>query len=137
MMTHAPTAFQLFLVLLFGALLVLSLVVLVTGRVQRTAGILRTLALLVATLAALWPNATSKVARLLGIGRGTDLILYGAVIAMMIGFWMVYVRLTELRREITLLVRREALREAGPLIAQALEAPAAPPANAPDARSRP
>jgi hypothetical protein len=123
---HSFTAFQIVLVLLFGGLLVRTAIGIAAGRVRGAAALVRGAALLAATLAALWPNATSALARLLGIGRGTDLILYAAVVFMMLGFWMGYVRLTELRREITLLVRREALREAAPLAARAREASAPP-----------
>lgn len=48
----------------------------------------------------------------MGIGRGADLVFYCAVLAIMVRFWMVYIRLRRLRQEITLLVRHLAVREA-------------------------
>lgn len=60
----------------------------------------------------IWPNLTVTVAEVLGIGRGADLIFYCAVVVMMIGFWMTYMRLRHLRRELTLLVRHTAILEA-------------------------
>lgn len=55
---------------------------------------------------------TMILARKLGIGRGADLLLYCAVGVMMVGFMMVYIRLRRIRREITLIVRHLALKEA-------------------------
>lgn len=52
------------------------------------------------------------IARAVGIGRGADLVFYCAVVAMLIGFWMTYIRLRHLRRQITLLVRQLALGDA-------------------------
>ncbi|MBU0717710.1 MAG: DUF2304 domain-containing protein [Planctomycetes bacterium] len=65
-----------------------------------------------AGLAIAWPDLTAIVAAALGIGRGADLVLYCAVVVMMVGFLMVYVRLRRLRRDLTLLVRHLALRDA-------------------------
>ncbi len=67
---------------------------------------------LAAAVATIWPELTMKLANALGIGRGADLIFYCAVLAMLIGFWMTYIRLRHLRREITLLVRQIAIMEA-------------------------
>lgn len=66
---------------------------------------------LAAGTAIAWPRSTVLIAHALGIGRGADLVLYCAVLAMMIGFLMVYARLQRLSREITLLTRHIALRE--------------------------
>jgi len=65
-----------------------------------------------AAMAILWPNVTTKAARLLGISRGADLLLYAAVGLMAVGFLMTYTRLRKIRREMTLLVRHIALDEA-------------------------
>ncbi|MBI82952.1 MAG: hypothetical protein CMJ81_07130 [Planctomycetaceae bacterium] len=62
--------------------------------------------------ACLWPNKMSSLAHFLGIGRGADLVSYCGVVAMLVGFWMVYIRLLRLRREVTLMVRRLAILEA-------------------------
>ena len=62
--------------------------------------------------AMLFPHVLSAIAKRVGIGRGTDLLVYCAVVVMMIGFLMIYVRLRRLRREMTLLVRHLAIRDA-------------------------
>jgi len=67
---------------------------------------------LAAGLAVLWPEATTKIAKAVGIKRGADLLLYCGLVAMMVGFLMTYVRLRRLRREVTLLTRCMAIRDA-------------------------
>jgi len=67
---------------------------------------------LAAGLAVLWPNATTSIARAVGIKRGADLLLYCGLVVMMVGFLMTYVRLRRLRREVTLLTRHLAIKEA-------------------------
>ncbi len=66
----------------------------------------------VAGVAITWPQLTTMVARTLGIRRGADLVLYCAVVVMMVGFLMVYSRLRQVRRDLTLVVRHLALLEA-------------------------
>jgi hypothetical protein len=67
-----------------------------------------------AALAIAWPDLTQQVARSLGIQRGADFVFYCAVLAMLGGFFVVSLRLRQLSRETTLLVRHLALREAAP-----------------------
>ena len=67
---------------------------------------------LVAVLAVIWPDETTRIAKVLGVGKGTNLLLYCTVVAMVIGFLMIYARLRALRREMTLLVRQLAIRDA-------------------------
>ncbi|MBI4719292.1 MAG: DUF2304 domain-containing protein [Planctomycetes bacterium] len=80
---------------------------------SRRAGTLWALVWLAAGVAIARPKLTTAAAAWLGIGRGTDLVLYCAVLVMLIGFWMTYTRLRRLSREITLLTRNLALRQAG------------------------
>ena len=63
-------------------------------------------------VAVLDPSRLTRIAKLVGIGRGADLLLYVAVVVMLIGFVMVYARLHRLRRDVTLLVRELAVRGA-------------------------
>lgn len=67
---------------------------------------------LVAAAAVAFPQLTVIAAKALGIGRGADLVSYCAVVLMLVGFTMIYVRLRRLRRELTLLVRELAIRDA-------------------------
>lgn len=67
---------------------------------------------IVAGASVLWPDVTTRVARAVGIHRGADLFLYCGLVVMMIGFLMIYVRLRRLRRDLTLLARDIAIRDA-------------------------
>lgn len=62
--------------------------------------------------ALLYPRATVVVARALGIGRGTDLLLYFSVIAMLAGFFYTYGRFRRMDRQMTQLVRALAIEGA-------------------------
>ncbi len=107
------TLFQYLALLVVVGLLVLTLSAMVRGWATRKEGITWSLVWLLATIAIVNPDLTGTVARRLGIGRGADLLLYCAVVVMLIGFLMIYVRLRRLRRELTLLVRHMAIMEAG------------------------
>jgi len=66
-----------------------------------------------ATMAAVaYPDSTTRLARTLGIYRGADLLVYSAVIAFIVGFYVVSLRLRQMSREITVLTREVALLEA-------------------------
>lgn len=58
------------------------------------------------------PELTAAVARALGIGRGTDLVLYFAILFMIFGFFAVYVRLRRIESDLTRVVRELAIRSA-------------------------
>lgn len=62
--------------------------------------------------AVIWrPDATTAVARLVGIGRGADLVLYAAVIGLLIMVFQLHVAHGRLERQLTELVRQKALEE--------------------------
>ena len=83
----------------------------VKGWISRRDGAIWTIIFLMAGAAIANPDLTTQIAKKVGIGRGADLMLYCSIIVMMIGFFMIYVRLRRLRREMTLLVRRLAIYE--------------------------
>ncbi len=62
--------------------------------------------------AILRPEDVSAVANALGVGRGTDLVLYALVIAFLLGMLNFYIRFKESDRRFTELARTVALREA-------------------------
>jgi len=64
----------------------------------------------VAAFALMNPNGMTALANTMGINRGADLLIYCAVLGGLIGFFMLYSRIRQMRREITLLVRENALR---------------------------
>lgn len=104
--------FQTLALIVVGALFLLTLVAIRRGWASRREGAIWVLVWVAAGVAIVWPDVTTVIARKLGIRRGADLLLYCSVVAMMTGFLMVYVRLRRIRREMTLLVRQLAIRDA-------------------------
>jgi len=58
-----------------------------------------------------FPESTIVAARFLGIGRGVDLVLYVSIILILYLLFKVYVRLEQLDREVTQIVRAVALQK--------------------------
>ena len=58
------------------------------------------------------PDDLTAVARALGVGRGTDLVLYALVVAFMAGMFSMYQRFRVVDRRYTELARTVAIREA-------------------------
>lgn len=91
-------------------------VLLVRERVPGRQQLLRRLAgLLVVGLgivAVLWPAITTEVANAIGVGRGTDLVLYVLVMVFIYTALATSQRIHHLERQITLLVRELALHNA-------------------------
>lgn len=56
------------------------------------------------------PNLTARFAKILGVGRGVDAVLYLAVAGLFFMLFRILVRLEKMEKNITNLVRSEALR---------------------------
>ena len=106
------TAFQIVLIVVFSIMSAACIVAAIYRAVPVRMALFGLILSIGALAASIWPNLTTRLARSLGIGLGKDLVLYCAVTAMMVGFFMFYIRLRRLRREMTLLVRRIAIFEA-------------------------
>ncbi|WP_269937169.1 DUF2304 domain-containing protein [Arthrobacter sp. HY1533] len=65
----------------------------------------------VAIFSVFFPTALSHLARLLGIGRGTDLVLYALIVSFLVYMATTYQRFRHLENSLTLLARRIALDE--------------------------
>ena len=103
--------------------LVLIVVVVITAvRLLRDRGArtqaVRRLGLLLFAAFAVWsilfPTVWNHIARLVGVGRGTDMVMYALVVAFLSFTLTTYVRFRELEARYTKLARRLALDEAGP-----------------------
>lgn len=103
--------------------LVLIVVVLLTavrllrGRGARTQAVRRLGLMLFAALAVwsiLFPSVWNEIARLVGVGRGTDMVLYALVVAFLSFTLTNYFRFRDIEARYTKLARRLALDEAGP-----------------------
>lgn len=78
-------------------------------RLKLRAGLAWSALWLAAATAIAWPDITVRAARLLGIGRGADLVLYLSVVGMAIGFFAVFLRMRRLEEHLTTIVRQVAL----------------------------
>ena len=58
------------------------------------------------------PDDLTAIAKLVGVGRGTDLVLYALVVAFMAGMFSMYQRFRVVDRRYTELARTVAIREA-------------------------
>jgi len=67
---------------------------------------------LLAVFSVLFPTWVTSLAHLLGVGRGTDLLLYALVIAFLSSIATTYRQVNALNRKITVLSRKLALTEA-------------------------
>lgn len=106
------TVFQIVLIVVLGCMAAFVIQAVVRRRLGRPAGLAWSIILVAGLLAAVDPDGTTRLARQLGISRGTDLILYLLVLAVLQGFLIFYLRLRRVRRELTILVRRLAILEA-------------------------
>ena len=67
---------------------------------------------LAAVAAVLFPDALTWVANLVGVHRGTDLLLYGSIVVFLFTMASAYQRIHHLEDQITRLARESALRAA-------------------------
>jgi hypothetical protein len=64
---------------------------------------------LAAGVAVIHPNSTAYFAKLVGIGRGADLVVYCSIALIFFIIFRLMIKIDRLDRQITLLVRRDAL----------------------------
>jgi hypothetical protein len=97
--------------------LLITVVVLVVARLFRSRGAraqaIRRIGLVVfaafAAVSILFPDVWSRLARMVGVGRGTDLVLYALVVAFLSFTVTTYLRFRDLETNYTRLARRIAL----------------------------
>jgi small membrane protein len=109
-MLHQLNLFQLIFVPILSLLFFHSLVLMTRGVGWRTSGI-RALLWFAAAMAVLRPQMTITIAQSVGIGRGTDLILYLFILGSLGAAFYFYGRVVKLENAITTLVRQAALRD--------------------------
>jgi hypothetical protein len=106
-------AFQFLVLGLLALLLRFTVVGVISVQMRKRIGVFWTVVWGGSAGVVVWPVSTVRVARLLGIGRGADLLLYCSVLAMLVGFFYVYIRFRRMDRQLTLLVRELAIRNPG------------------------
>lgn len=57
-----------------------------------------------------FPEVSSKAAKMLGIGRGVDVILYSSIIALFYLIFRLYIKIEDTQRQITEIIRKIALK---------------------------
>ena len=65
-----------------------------------------------AVISILFPDVWNRIARVVGVGRGTDMVLYALVVAFLSSTVTTYLRFREVETRYTKLARRFALDEA-------------------------
>ena len=114
--------------LLLIVVVILTAVRLLRDRGARTQAV-RRLGLMLFAAVAIWsilfPSVWNHFAKLVGVGRGTDMVLYALVVAFLSFTLTTYVRFREFETRYTKLARRLALDEAGrpQAVAGAVEEP--------------
>ncbi len=66
---------------------------------------------LAAAVIVIWPDATFYLARILGIGRGADLVVYVSLVIIFFLIFRLMINQEKQKREITRLTREIALKE--------------------------
>ncbi|TAK03553.1 DUF2304 domain-containing protein [Patescibacteria group bacterium] len=82
------------------------------GALSRRAAIVWSLVWLGAAVVVLRPEVADLFANVVGVGRGSDAVLYVSVVALAYLMFRLFLRFDRLERDITKLVRRIALDEA-------------------------
>lgn len=101
-------------------LLIAAIVVLAVFMMRRTGAdshlairrLLMALFVLAAVMSVLFPQWLTWLAQLVGVGRGTDLLLYALIVMFLAFIYTQYRRNVLLQRQLTLLARKIALLEA-------------------------
>lgn len=101
-------------------LLIAAIVVLAAIMMRRTGAdshlairrLLMMLFVVVAVVSVLFPQWLTWLANIVGVGRGTDLVLYGLIVMFLAFVYTQYRRNAVLQRQLTLLARKIALLEA-------------------------
>lgn len=106
------------MLLLFQSLIIIAALLAVlglykrkkTGQLDNITGFFWLLFWLLVIIAAVWPNSTSLIAKFFGIGRGVDLVMYIAIAGLFYLVFRTQVKLEELNRNLTKLVRKDSLK---------------------------
>jgi len=101
-------------IVLVLAVVVVSLALMRGGSNAQHLAIRRLMLILFALVAALsifFPRILTHVARFFGIGRGTDLVLYGLIVTVLVFMATTYQRFRNMETSMTKLARRIALDE--------------------------
>ena len=108
------TTFQLVTLPILAALVVVTAVQIGRRRLALRFGILWLALWIAAAISIANPDLLVAIAHFLGIGRGTDLVLYLSILFMFVAFFITYLRFRRVDEQLTKIVRHLAIRDAGP-----------------------
>jgi small membrane protein len=60
----------------------------------------------------IWPNSTQALADRIGIGRGSDLVIYISIVLLFFLIFKLHIKLESINRDVTKVVRKKALESA-------------------------
>lgn len=63
------------------------------------------------SLVVMWPNSVQMIARVFGIGRGSDFVLYISVITLFFLVFRLHIKIENMNRDVTKVVREKALKK--------------------------
>lgn len=106
------TSFQIAGITVSGLMALITLRRLLSAPGRRVVQLFWLLLWSAAVVAFIFPDGTTVIAQTLGIERGADMVLYSAVLASAIGFWLVSLKLRAQARQITQLTRKIAIAHA-------------------------
>lgn len=106
------TTFQLIALPLLGLLVVVTGVAIGRARVVPRIGVAWIVLWLAAAGTIAFPGVLVRLAHLLGIGRGADLVLYVFILAGFVAFFVTYLRFRRVEEQLTAIVRHLAIRDA-------------------------
>ncbi len=95
-----------------ACLLLGEIVLRLSGRSHGLAWIVRSCLWLMAGVAIYYPNALTTISKTIGIDRGTNLVLYLLVFAVLAISFYFYARSVRLERQLTQVIRHIAIKEA-------------------------
>jgi hypothetical protein len=128
------TTFQLATLPLLAMMIVATAVQMARHRLTSRTGAAWLLLWLAAAISIAFPEILVEAARLLGIGRGADLVLYLSILFSFAAFFITYIRFRRVDEQLTKIVRHLAIREGhGPRLED--ESAATPAAQIPRLRS--
>ncbi len=62
-------------------------------------------------VAVVWPNSTQLIADNIGIGRGSDLVIYISIAVLFFLIFKLHIKIEKINRDVTKVVRRKALQK--------------------------
>lgn len=83
----------------------------IAGELKNKEALFWVLFWVLADVAVIWPDLTTHLANALGIGRGTDFIVYISLALIFYLLFLLHIKIEGINRDVTKVVRRDTLQE--------------------------